>query len=240
LSPELSIVIPSYNEKGHISKVIDDWSDTFAGLSIDFRITIYDAQSTDGTLAIIQEKMANDLSRRLELRIHPGLAHGPSVLKGYRDSTAPWVFQMDSDDAFGTSAFELMWARRDEYDVLLGSRVGRQSNVARRIVTATSRLVVRQLFRSPVTDANTPYRLMRASALRPMLNLLPDDAIAPNVMISGLAGYRRLKIFQTPVLDVGAPVGTARLANFNLWRAAVRSFAQVVGVRFRAGRLRAG
>ena len=221
-----------------MAKVIDDWSEVCDRLAIDFRIVIYDAGSTDGTLAIVEEKMARDQLRRLDLRIRPGLAHGPSVLMGYRDSVAQWVFQVDSDDAFGTSEFELLWARREEFDVLLGCRVGRQSNWARRLVTATSRLVVRRMFRSPVTDANSPYRLMRASALGPLLVLLPDDAIAPNVIISGLAGYSRLRIFQTEVRDVGAPVGTAGLDKFKLWRVAVQSFVQVIRVRIKLGRLR--
>ena len=238
MTSELSIVIPSFNEAAHISKVIDDWSGVCGRLAIDYQIVIYDAQSTDGTLAIIEEKMAHDQLRRVELRIRPGLAHGPSILMGYRDSTAQWVFQMDSDDAFGTKEFELLWANREDFDVLLGYRVGRQSNWSRRLVTATSRLVVRGMFHSPVTDANTPYRLMRASALGPLLALLPDDAVAPNVIISGLAGYSRLRIFQMEVRDVGAPVGTAGLAKLKLWRVAAQSFVQVVRVRVHAGRLR--
>lgn len=239
MSPELTIVIPSFNEAAHISKVIDDWSGVCGRLVIDYQIVIYDAQSTDGTLAIIEEKRANGQLGRLDLRVRPGLAHGPSVLMGYRDSNAEWVFQMDSDDAFGTTTFELLWANRDDFDVLLGYRVGRQSNWARRLVTATSRLVVRRMFHSPVMDANTPYRLMRARAVGPLLELLPDDAIAPNVIISGLAGYTRLRIFQTEVRDVGAPVGTAGLAKFKLWRVAIRSFVQALRVRRKAGSVRA-
>jgi glycosyltransferase involved in cell wall biosynthesis len=239
LSPELSIVIPSFNEASHISKVIDDWSGVCGRLNIDYQIVIYDAQSTDGTLAIIEEMIENGELGRLDLRIRPGLAHGPSVLMGYRDSAAEWIFQMDSDDAFGTTSFELLWANRNDFDVLLGCRVGRQSNWARRLVTATSRQVVRQMFHSPVKDANTPYRLMRASSLGPLLQLLPDDAIAPNVIISGLAGYTQLRIFQTDVRDVGAPVGTAGLAKFKLWRVAIESFVQVLRVRKKAGSVRA-
>lgn len=238
MSPELSIVIPSFNEAAHISKVIDDWSEVCDRLAIDYQIVIYDARSTDGTIEIIEEKMASDKSRRLNLRVHPGLPHGPSVLMGYRDSTAHWVFQMDSDDAFGTSTFELLWANRADFDVLIGCRIGRQSNWARRLVTAISRWVVRGMFRSPIEDANTPYRLMRASAVEPLLLLLPDDAIAPNVIISGLAGYARLKIFQTEVHDVGAPVGTAGLAKLKLWRVAVHSLLQTVQVRRKAKGLR--
>jgi dolichol-phosphate mannosyltransferase len=239
LSPELTIVVPSFNEAGHISKVIDDWSGVCSRLDIDYQIVIYDARSTDGTIPIIEEKMAIDQPARLDLRICPGLAHGPSVLMGYRESTAEWIFQMDSDDAFGTAPFEVMWANREDFDVLLGCRVGRQSNWARRLVTAASRSVVRRMFSSPVSDANTPYRLMRARTLGPLLVLLPDDAIAPNVIVSGLAGFTRLRIFQTEVRDDGAPVGTAGLAKFKLWRVAFQSFVQVLRVRKRAVNLRA-
>jgi glycosyltransferase involved in cell wall biosynthesis len=239
LTLELTIVIPSYNEAANIAKVIDDWSGVCDRLAIDYEIVVYDAKSTDGTIAIIEEKMSHGQLHRLDLHIRPGLAHGPSVLTGYRESSAEWVFQMDSDDAFGTSPFEVLWENREDFDVLLGYRVGRQSNWARRFVTATSRLAVRCMFRSPVTDANTPYRLMRAGAIRRLLNLLPDDAIAPNVIISGLAGYSRLRIFQTEVRDNGAPVGTAGLAKLKLWRVAIRSFVQLVHVRVIAGHLRA-
>jgi glycosyltransferase involved in cell wall biosynthesis len=238
MSPELSIVIPSFNEASHISKVIDDWSGVCERLAIDYQIVIYDAASTDGTLSIIEAKIATCLPRRLDLRVRPGLAHGPSVLLGYRESSAQWIFQMDSDDAFGTTPFESLWAHRSDFDVLLGSRVGRRSNWARRLVTATSRMVVRRIFSSPIDDANTPYRLMRASALAPLLVLLPDDAIAPNVIISGLAGYAGLKIFQEEVHDVGAPVGTAGLARFKLWRIATLSFVQAIRVRRSAKVLR--
>ncbi len=236
--PELTIVIPSFNEAAHIENVIDDWSGVCERLAIDYEIVIYDAASTDGTLDIIESKIANDLPSRLKLEIRPGLAHGPSILIGYRESKSKWIFQMDSDDAFGTPPFEALWANREDFDVLLGYRVGRQSNWARRLVTATSHLVVRRMFRSVVVDANSPYRLMRASAIKPLLVLLPGDVVAPNVIISGLAGYARLRIFQVEVRDAGAAVGTAGLAKLKLWRIAAHSFVQTCLVRIAARGLR--
>lgn len=234
MSPELAIVIPAFNEEGHISKVLDDWMGVCQRLGIDFEINVYDAMSTDSTIAIVEAMMATNDPGRIHLRIHPRLPHGPSILKGYREATSPWVLQMDSDDAFGTSSFETLWARRESFDILIARRLGRQSNWSRRIVTATSRLAIRLIFKSTISDANTPYRLMRRSALESLLPLLPDDSIAPNVLISGLAGLARLRLFQTDVQDVGAPVGTANLARWRLWKTAFRSFEQVVRVRMRA------
>jgi hypothetical protein len=145
---------------------------------------------------------------------------------------------MDSDDAFGTEAFEELWGRRDEFDLLLGCRTGRRSNWSRRAVTRCGQLSIRTLFNSKVTDANTPYRLMRRTAVADLIRRLPDDAIVPNVLLSGLAGRAKLRLFQIDVEDTGAPVGTARLASVKLARSALQSFTQVIAVRWNESRRR--
>jgi hypothetical protein len=77
---------------------------------------------------------------------------------------------------------------------------------------------------------------MRRAAVADLLRLLPDNAVVPNVMLSGLAGSARLRLFQIDVEDTGAPVGTARLASLKLGKTALRSFAQVVAVRWNVRR----
>jgi dolichol-phosphate mannosyltransferase len=234
MARELSIVIPSFNEAAHMEKVLHDWIAVCQQLGIDFEITVYDGGSTDGTLNIVRAAMREDSAERLALKVLPKVPHGPSILQGYRESTSEWLFQMDSDDAFGTDAFQSLWHNRGDYDLLLGCRTGRRSNWSRRVVTRGGRLIIRVLFNSRVTDANTPYRLMRRSAVANLLALLPDNALVPNVLLSGLAGSAHLRLFQIDVQDTGAPVGTAGLVNFKLGRAALRSFAQVISVRWNA------
>jgi glycosyltransferase involved in cell wall biosynthesis len=234
MARELSIVIPSFNEAAHIEKVLHDWIGVCQRLGIDFEVTIYDGGSTDGTLDIVRATIQEHSPGQVVLNVLPGVPHGPSILQGYREATSDWLFQMDSDDAFGTGAFESLWRSRGDYDLLLGCRTGRRSNLSRRVVTRSGRLVIRVLFKSKVTDANTPYRLMRRSAVADLLLLLPDDAVVPNVLLSGLAGSAKLRLLQIEVEDTGEPVGTARLASLKLVRAALRSLAQVIAVRWTA------
>jgi glycosyltransferase involved in cell wall biosynthesis len=238
MAHDLSIVIPSFNEARHMQKVLDDWIGVCERLGIDFEVTIYDGGSTDSTVDIVRATMQRNAPGRVELKVLPGVPHGPSILQGYRASSAEWIFQMDSDDAFGTRPFEELWECRDQYDLLLGCRTGRRSNWSRRVVTSCGRLAIQVLFRSGVDDANTPYRLMRRTAIADLLRRLPDDAIVPNVLLSGLAGSARLRLYQIEVEDTGEPVGTARLASFRLARVALRSFAQVIAVRWNESRQR--
>jgi len=221
-----------------MQKVLGDWIGVCHRLGIDFEITIYDGGSTDATLNIVRAAVHHSTPGQVVLKVLPGVPHGPSILHGYREASSDWIFQMDSDDAFGTEAFEDLWGRRDEFDLLIGCRTGRRSNWSRRVVTLSGRIVIRALFKSKVTDANTPYRLMRRSAIADLLRHLPDDAIVPNVMLSGLAGSAKLRLYQIEVEDVGAPVGTARLTSFRLGRVALRSLAQVIAVRWNEGRRR--
>jgi dolichol-phosphate mannosyltransferase len=231
MARDLAIVIPSFNEETHMEKVLDDWIGVCQRLDIDFEITIYDGGSTDTTLDIVRSS-GQHAPGRVMLKVLSGVPHGPSILQGYRDASADWIFQMDSDDAFGTDAFEELWRRRDEFDVLLGCRTGRRSNWSRRVVTLCGRLVIRALFNSRVADANTPYRLMRRSAVADLLQIIPDNAVVPNVLLSGLVGSAKLRLYQIEVEDTGAPVGTARLASFRLGLVALRSFAQVFNLRW--------
>jgi len=222
-----------------MEKVLDDWIGVCERLGIDFEITIYDGGSTDATLDIVRASIEANAQGRVVLKVLPGVPHGPSILQGYRESSSDWLFQMDSDDAFGTEAFEQLWQRREEFDLLIGCRTGRRSNWSRRAVTLTGRLVIRALFNSKVADANTPYRLMRRSAIVDLLRIVPDNALVPNVLLSGLAGSAGLRLYQIEVVDAGAPVGTARLASFRLGRVALQSFAQLIRVRWNERQRRA-
>src|SRR5437660_1272341 len=78
-------------------------------------------------------------------------------------------------------------ARRANYDLLLGCRKDRRSSPARRVITAGSRTAVALLFGRGLWDVNTPYRLIRTSALPPMLARISPTTFAPNVIIAGLA-----------------------------------------------------
>ena len=59
--------------------------------------------------------------------------------------------------------------------MVIGHRKGRQDGASRVFVTKMLRLVIRICFHVTVTDANTPYRLMRSEALDASLELIPGE-----------------------------------------------------------------
>jgi glycosyltransferase involved in cell wall biosynthesis len=224
--PDLSVVVPSFNEADLIEDVVTVWVRELERLEIAYEFLIYDAGSTDGTLDILAR--LRESHPGLETRVCPKLPHGPSVIKGFREAHGRWVFQMDSDKEMGPEHFETLWRRREDYDFLLGCREGRESPLARRIVTAVSKGAVRVLFGPGIWDVNSPYRLIRAEALADLMKGIPDDTIAPNVILCGLAVRRKLRIFQCWVPHRGRKVGTASLVKLRLWKIAASAFLQTV------------
>ena len=173
---------------------------------------------------------------RLTVVHQPNRGHGPTIRRGYEEARGEWVFQVDSDDEMSAASFPDVWERRDA-DLVLGYRVGRDSPRVRRIITAVSRWTVRVLFGTGVRDVNTPYRLYRRSLLARLLPLLPPDAFAPNVILTGLALRSGARVVEVGVPHRGRRSGTASLARLRLLRAAARSFIQTARVAT-AGRSR--
>ncbi len=235
--PVLSIVMPVYNEVEAIPGVLRAWHAELERLGIDFEIRAYNDGSKDGTGPILDD-LAQELPR-LKAFHHNNRGHGPTILRGYQEAPAEWVFQVDSDDEMGPEGFEQLWRVRHDYDLLLGYRAGRLSSPGRKLITGVARLTVRMMFRRGFRDVNTPYRLMRGSELRKLLRHVPDDTFAPNVSLTGLFGLFRLRVFEAPVGHQERQTGTVSIAGWKLWKSAARSLIQTLQIDVRARRDRA-
>ena len=233
-APELSVVVPVFNEGRTIAAVVLGWAAELDGLGIDYELLVYDDGSTDDTRSILADLVAR--VPRLSVRTQPNRGHGATVLRGYREARGEWVFQTDSDGEVAPASFGALWRERHVHDLLLGVRRGRQVSWDRRLVSGLSRLSVRLLFGARLADANVPFRLVRRAALQGLMADLPEDLFAPNVALAGVAARARLRIGEVPVPHVGRLEGRGSLAGGRIWRAAATAFRQTVAVALRARR----
>jgi glycosyltransferase involved in cell wall biosynthesis len=221
---ELSIVIPVYNEGETISDVVNSWVREMDRLEIDYELLVYNDGSRDKTGEVLEE--LGNRFKRILVRRHENIGHGPTILRGYREASGEWVFQVDGDGEMGPEQFVELWSRRKDFDLLLGCRVDRRSPFARRIITAVSRVTVRICFGTGILDVNTPYRLIRRTCLTRVLNYFPSDTFAPNVILSGLAVRSGWRIYQGQVPHRVRKSGTPSLVKWRQWKAAFLAFRQ--------------
>lgn len=199
---KLFIVIPAYNEEENIKQVIDDWYPVVEAHNGngESRLVIIDDGSKDSTFQIMQEYAKE--RPMFEPITKPNGGHGATVLYGYHyalEHGADYIFQTDSDGQTLPSEFEPFWNQRKEYDMVIGWRKGREDGASRVFTTKVLKLVIKVCFGVTVTDANTPYRLMKADTLVENIKLVPKDFNLSNVIISVIYTKKRLKMKYIPI-----------------------------------------
>lgn len=196
----LYIVIPAYNEEATILSVINQWYPIVDRIGGDSRLVIVNDGSKDSTLSLVQQ--ATVIRPRLVPLDKENGGHGAAVLFGYQyalEHGADYVFQTDSDGQTLPEEFQAFWEQRQDYDLIIGHRKGRQDGLSRVVVTKTLKAVIAACFGVSVRDANTPYRLMSAQTLRENIRLIPDGFNLSNVILTVVYTKKRMRILYIPI-----------------------------------------
>lgn len=234
LPPDLALVIPVHNEAALVREVVEDWVRTLDEMGAPYAIHMYDDGSTDGTAAILAELAARH--PRLAVSRHGNRGHGPTVLRGYREADAAWVFQADGDGEIPAREILPLWAAREGADLLLGYRTGRRSAPVRRLVSLVARASLGALSGRLLRDVNTPFRLMRGAWLREAAPRLPDDARVPNILLAALAARSGARIVELPVRFEGRPARGSWLSSGRLLRFCAGAILELVRFAAPGGR----
>lgn len=196
----LYIVIPAYNEEATILSVINQWYPVVEKVGGDSRLVIVNDGSKDRTLSLVQQA-AGIRPRLIPLDKKNG-GHGAAVLFGYQyalEHGADYVFQTDSDGQTLPEEFLPFWEQRQDYDLIIGHRKGRQDGFSRVLVTKTLKAVIAACFGVSVRDANTPYRLMSAQTLRENIQLIPEGFNLSNVILTVVYTKKKMRILYIPI-----------------------------------------
>ena len=192
--------MPAYNEEANIRTVVEQWHPVVEQIGEDSRVVIVDDGSKDATYRVLEELRAT--YPQLIGLTKKNSGHGSTCLYAYRyaiEQGADYVFQTDSDGQTDPAEFTSFWEQRADYDFLIGARKERQDGFSRVVVTKVLKLVVMFIFGRVIEDANTPFRLMRASKLALLLKEIPQDFFLANVLVSVLAVSENMKTRWIPI-----------------------------------------
>ncbi len=114
--PDLSIVIPAYNESKRLPPSLERILEYCREFSASTEVIVADDGSTDG----MADRIEGD-SRVRVLRL-PHRGKGAAVQSGFLASRGEWVLFTDSDLSTPIETLGSFWSRREEADILIGSR----------------------------------------------------------------------------------------------------------------------
>lgn len=233
----VSIVIPSFNEErrlpGSLFRILS-YLDEVGG---PFEIVIVDDGSDDETSTRSREMLRTRRARVVTLPRNRG--KGYAVREGIRAAELPWVLVTDSDLSTPIDEAETLARvlREREADVAIGSRyvAGAQVDVRqpllRRSVDGLFRVFVRMLTGLPYRDTQCGFKLMRRSAVLPLLDSLRVDRFAWDVEFLLRARNRGLFVAEVPVFW-----RDDRPSRVRLLRDPLLMLRDLLATRLRAGR----
>jgi dolichol-phosphate mannosyltransferase len=166
---DLTIVVPTYNERDRLAELVVALFEAVAPRGIALELVIVDDHSPDGT-----GQLADDLARSRRIRvIHRSgkLGLGTAVVEGFAIASAEIVGVMDADFSHPPALVPRMLAamQANRADLVVASRYipgGSTPNwpMRRRLLSRLACLLARPL--SPIRDAASGFFLIRAAIAR--------------------------------------------------------------------------
>ncbi len=164
--PELSVVVPVFNEGGNVAALLDEIVAALRG-RVDFEAVFVDDASTDDTLAVLVAAKA----RIAELRvIRHAVRSGQStaIRNGVKAARAPWIATLDGDGQNDPADIPRLLARRDagaaSLRLLVGWRVERKDPGSKRRASKWANAIRARLLRDRTPDSGCGIKLFERAA----------------------------------------------------------------------------
>ncbi len=172
----LSIVLPTFKEKGNVAEIVARLERAMAGIA--WEAIFVDDNSPDGTADAAKAIAQIDPRIRCVRRVgRRGLAG--ACIEGMLSSSAPYVAVMDADLQHDETALPRMLARLEagEADLVVGSRYtagGSASSFGetRSFISRFATALTRRMLGTPISDPMSGFFAMRRDRFDPIANQL--------------------------------------------------------------------
>jgi len=208
--PLIDIVIPVYNEARDLGPGVRRLGDYLRHrFPFDWRITIADNASTDGTFAVAQQ-LATELDGVRCLRLEQK-GKGRALRTAWMGSDASILAYMDVDLSTDLDALLPLVAPliSGHSQVAIGSRLATGARVTRglkrEVISRCYNGLLRVSLRARFKDAQCGFKAIRADAARRLLPMIKDQAWFFDTELLVLAQRAGLRIHEVPVDWVDDP-----------------------------------
>lgn len=215
------IIIPTYNEKENIEKIIR----AIFSLQKDFNILVIDDGSPDGTAAIVKRLMAEEFANRLFIIEREGKQGlGTAYIRGFKwalEHGYDYIFEMDADFSHDPNDLPRLYsACADEgYDVAIGSRYISGVNVVnwpigRVLMSYFASRYVRFITGFKVNDTTAGFKCYKRRVLNTIeLDKIKFKGYAFQIEMKYTAYKIGFKIKEVPVVFVNRREGVSKMSG---------------------------
>ena len=215
--PELTVVAPTFNERGNVERLVGKLDATLAGVA--WEVIFVDDNSPDGTADLVKEIAARDTRVRCLRRVgRRGLAG--AVIEGALASAAPFVAVIDADMQHDETLLPRMLnvLRGGDVDLVVGSRyldatgLANGFSPARKAASRLATALGRKALKIEVSDPVSGFFMLRREAIdRVAGKLEPSGFKILFDIIASQPGPLRVK--ELPYAFAAREAGVSKLDN---------------------------
>ena len=167
--PEISLVIPVYNEEPNLPPLAGEIRQTMQALGRPYEVLLVDDGSTDGSLAAMIRLASDDPAVRVIRQVR-NAGQSAALEAGFRHARGEIIVTLDADLQNDPADIPLLLARLEDTkgacDVVCGVRVSRRDGWVRRLSSGIANAVRNRLTHESVADVGCTLRACRAEYLR--------------------------------------------------------------------------
>lgn len=214
--PELSVVLPCYNEEDNLEPLTHELVTTLEKLDRPYEVIFVDDASRDGSVRLLDQLV----HRHPQIRVvHHRINSGESAAQasGFRVARGEILVTMDSDQQNDPADIPALLAALERCDVVSGVRTQREDDWLRRLSSKLANGFRNWLTGDRVTDAGCTFRALRreVAAEMPVFNGM-------HRFLPTLARYQGFRVSEIPVNHRARVAGVSKYGVGNrLWRGIV-------------------
>jgi len=226
--PELSLVMPAYNEGDNIGLVIERVDDVVRRLGLRYELIVVDDGSVDDTRVKVNEYARNNGHVKV-VGYDNNVGKGYALRTGFSDAVGDVVVFMDSDADIDPNQVARYVQALRHADVVVASKWHPQSSVdtplIRRILSHGFNVLVKLLVGLRLGDTQTGLKAIRREAFVSVFPRLTVKRYAFDVEMLALANLLSLRIVELPI--------EIRLRSLFSFREVWRMFLDLLGITYR-------
>jgi dolichyl-phosphate beta-glucosyltransferase len=232
--PELSIVIPSFNEELRLPVTLADISAYIRASKRETEVIVVDDGSTDRT-ADVANSFRGEIQRLLVIANKKNRGKGYSVRHGMLEARGRIVLFTDADLSAPIDEADKLIAALADHDVAIGSRALNRSlisvhqSVFREYAGIIFNFIVRAILRLPFVDTQCGFKAFRRDRCRVIFQQQRIERFGFDPELLYLARHHGLSAAEIPVRWANSPA-----TKVSMFRDSIQMFLDVFIIRWNA------
>jgi glycosyltransferase involved in cell wall biosynthesis len=230
-TPQISLVIPCYNEEGNLKELVKAIRETIAPLKISYEVIITDDCSQDHSWTILKELAAADPRIRAQ-RLEHNSGESAAIWCGLKVARGQYLVTLDADLQNDPHDLPLLLEGLKSYDCVCGSRVKNRAkgdNIIRILSSRIANAVRNALSNEQISDAGCTYRAFRRECVENLKFFKGMHRFLPTLF--------KIEGFTVTEVSIGNSPRFAGKSNYGIWNRLFASFYDLLAVRWMKKRM---